>query len=346
MKRSAHLPERNFKFHFRVRFYIIVMSEFIATIGVSLLIAAGVNSLFGISIEFPAWAWVLVISAIIGGTATNFIVRAFIKPIDTLGKAMRRVAKGDLSVRLEPTGSLKEIKDINSNFNLMVDDLAANEKMQADFISSVTHEFKTPITAIEGYATLLQDKSLGDDERDEYIQKILSGTSRLSSLVGSLLLLSKLENGAILQNKSSFRLDEQIRSAIVALETKWNAKQIDIDADLAIINFVGYESLLYHAFLNLIDNAVKFAQNGSVITLRLWKFGNTINFLIEDVGEKIPESDLERIFERFYQSDSSHSAEGNGLGLVLVKQIVEGAQGNVVAKNTNNGVRFTVSLPQ
>ncbi len=346
MKKSAHLPERTFKFHFRVRFYIILMSEFIATIGISLLVAAGLNSLFDISIEFPAWAWVLIVAAIIGGTATNFIVRAFIKPIDTLGKAMRRVAKGDLSVRLEPSGSLKEIKDINSNFNLMVDDLAANEKMQSDFISSVTHEFKTPITAIEGYATLLQDKSLSDAERDECIQKILSGTSRLSGLVGSLLLLSKLESGTIPQNKREFRLDEQIRSAIVALETKWNAKQIDIDADLAVINICGYEPLLYHVFLNLIDNAIKFAQNGSVITLRLWKFGDNINFSIEDIGEKIPESDLKHIFERFYQADSSHSAEGNGLGLALVKQIVDGERGTVSAKNTDTGVRFTVILPQ
>ena len=346
MKRSARHPDHTFKFHFRVRFYIIVMSEFIATIGISLLVAAGLNSLFGISVEFPAWAWVLIVAAIIGGTATNFIVRAFIKPIDTLGKAMRRVAKGDLSVRLEPSGSLKEIKDINNNFNLMVDDLAATDKMQSDFISSVTHEFKTPITAIEGYATLLQDKTLGDDERDEYIRKILSGTSRLSSLVGSLLLLSKLESGAIPQNRRDIRLDEQIRSAIVALETKWNAKQIDIDADLADIVVCSYEPLLYHVFLNLIDNAIKFAQNGSVITLRLWRFDDSINFSVEDIGEKIPDEDIKRIFERFYQADSSHSAEGNGLGLALVKQIVESERGTVSAKNTDKGVRFTVTLPQ
>lgn len=344
MKRSENLQGYSFKFRFKIRFYFVIMTEFIATVGVSLLAAAGINSLFGISVDFPAWAWMLIISAIIGGTATNFILRVFIQPIDTLGKAMRRVAKGDLSVRLEPKGSLKEIKDMNSNFNLMVDELAAGENMQADFISSVTHEFKTPITAIEGYATLLQDKALSDAEKDEYIQKILSGTSRLSGLVGSLLLLSKLESGAIPQNDTTFRLDEQIRSVIVALETKWGAKGIDIDADLAEITISGNEAMLYHVFVNLIDNAIKFANHGTTVTLRLWRFGESINFAVEDIGEKIPEDELSRIFDRFYQADSSHSSEGNGLGLALVKRIIAESGGEISAQNTENGVRFVVKM--
>lgn len=345
IKDSKHLQEYTFKFRLKIRFYFIIVTEFITTVGISLLIAAGINSLFGITVDFPSWAWMLIISAVIGATATNFVVRALIDPIDKLGKAMRKVAKGDFSVKLEPKGTLKEITDMNTNFNLMVDELSANENLQSDFMSSVTHEFKTPITAIEGYATLLQDSSLTDDERNEYIQKILSGTSRLSSLVGSLLLLSKLENGVIPQAKTSFRLDEQVRSAIVALETKWGAKGIDIDADLAEITINGYESMMYHASLNLIDNAVKFASSNSVITIRLWRFGGYVNFSVEDVGEKIPESDLERIFDRFYQADSSHSGEGNGLGLALVRRIVDGMNGNITVSNTHQGVRFVVTIP-
>lgn len=241
---------------------------------------------------------------------------------------------------------LKEVKDIYDSFNLMVKELGATETLQTDFISNVSHEFKTPINAIEGYASLLQEHQQTQEEQNEYIEKILFNTRRLSSLTGNILLLSKINTQSIKPQRTSFRLDEQVRQAILALEQKWTEKNIDLDVELDKIQYSGYEYLLFHVWTNLIDNAIKFDPPDGMICLRMRQSGGSVIFTIEDNGPGINPEEQERIFHKFYQSDSSRKMDGNGLGLSLVKQIVELSGGAVCVENLPEaGCRFTVQLP-
>ena len=228
----------------------------------------------------------------------------------------------------------------------MVKELGATETLQTDFISNVSHEFKTPINAIEGYASLLQDHQQSQAEQDAYIEKILFNTHRLSTLTGNILLLSKINNQSIHPQRTVFRLDEQVRQAIVALEQKWTEKDIDFDVELDKISYSGYESLLIHVWSNLIDNAIKFDPHGGMIALRLRQEDGFAVFTINDNGPGVAPEDQERVFHKFYQSDSSRVMDGNGLGLPLVKKIVEFSGGTVTLENLPEaGCRFTVRLP-
>ena len=234
-----------------------------------------------------------------------------------------------------------------TGFNLMAHELSATEILQTDFVSNVSHEFKTPISAIEGYSTLLQGGENLDETQREYIDKILFNTRRLSSLVGSILLLSKLENQQIPTNRTTFRLDEQIRQSIVALETQWESKMIEFDVELDRIMYLGNETMLRYVWDNLISNAVKFSPIGGEVKLRLTRQGGELVFTIEDRGPGLTEEAKNHIFDKFYQADSSHKQEGNGLGLTLAKRIVSIENGKITVENCRSGgCRFTVILEE
>lgn len=298
-----------------------------------------------LGVSFAAWQALVVlgISALLGSLLTGLVNRLFFAPISRLGQAMGQVAKGNFRVRLEEPQRFRELQQICENFNLMAQELGTTEILQTDFVSNVSHEFKTPINAIEGYATLLQGCEGVTPEQQVYVEKILFNTRRLSKLVGNILLLSKVDNQAIQSQKRNFSLDEQIRQVIVALEPEWVAKDIDLDVNLEPVCYFGDDRLLSHVWSNLIGNAIKFSPQGGYVGITLRKEGTV--FTVEDRGPGIPPESLERIFHRFYQSDSSHQAEGNGLGLALVKQILTTLGGQVEVENLETGCRFTVKLP-
>ena len=277
---------------------------------------------------------------------TTVLGKKIFNPIQKLGEAMDRVAGGDFEVRLDDKHGFKEIREIYGNFNLMVRELHSTEILQTDFVSNVSHEFKTPINAIEGYATLLQgEDNLLLDEKNKYIEKILFNTKRLSKLVGNILLLSKVDNQSIQTKQSTFRIDEQIRQSVVLLESEWAKKEIDFDVDLEVAEYTGNENLMLHVWSNLLGNAIKFSPQNGFIGIKLKKRDGGIIYMITDNGPGIPEDMQKHIFDRFYQSDSSHKEEGNGLGLALVKQIVELSGGKVEVENIPGaGCRFTVTL--
>ena len=259
---------------------------------------------------------------------------------------MEQVADGDFSVQLETKSSAKEIQEIYSGFNMMTQELSATEVLQTDFVSNVSHEFKTPINAIEGYATLLQGSDSPDGDREVYVEKILYNTKRLSDLVGSILLLSKIENQSIPDKQTRFRLDEQIRQSILALEGAWTQKDVEFDVDLESLEYVGNEVLLRHVWDNLISNAIKFGPQGGLITLKLKKEVGKLVFTVEDEGPGLTDEAKKHIFDKFYQADSSHKQDGNGLGLALVKRILHISGGEISAENITDkgGCRFTVVL--
>lgn len=334
------------KVSLRVKFFLICMMEFIAVVLLSELAGWLLRRWLGVTLDIPIFVWAILFNVVVGGVITNYITHSFIDPITRLGAAMKEVAGGNFQITAQCCSKLKEVNDIYASFNLMVQELAATETLQTDFISSVSHEFKTPINAIEGYASLLQDHQQSTEEQQIYIEKILYNTHRLSALTGNILLLSKINNQTIKPQRTGFRLDEQIRQAIVALEQKWTAKDIDFDVELDKIQYSGYESLLSHVWSNLIDNAIKFDPQGGMIALRLRQSGDCAVFTIDDNGPGVPPQEQERIFHKFYQVDNSREVSGNGLGLALVRQIVSFSGGTVAVENLPEaGCRFTVTLP-
>ena len=330
----------------RFWFTLICMLEYIVVALLAELTAWLIKRWLGITVAAPVFVWAVLFSVIFGFVITNFTLRVFFDPVSKLEKAMRAVAGGNFKVTAETDSRIKEVLSLYSSFNMMVKELSATETLQTDFISSVSHEFKTPINAIEGYASLLQDHQQSQAEQDAYIDKILFNTRRLSTLTGNILLLSKINAQSIHPQRVSYRLDEQVRQAIVALERKWTDKDIDFDVELDEIEYSGYESLLIHVWTNLIDNAVKFDPHGGLILMRMRREDGNAVFTIEDDGPGIPEGDEERIFHKFYQSDNSREMDGNGLGLALAKQIVELSGGTISVENLPTaGCRFTVKLP-
>lgn len=267
----------------RIRFILMIMLELICVSLISWL----VMDVLHIS-DVPYIVWIILASVIAGGVLNNFLSIRYFGPVLKLEKAMQQVAEGDFSVRLKTGKQLKEIQDIYSNFNLMVQELEATEILQTDFVSNVSHEFKTPISAIEGYATLLQDSDMPiSKEQEQYIDKILLNTRRLSHLAGNILLLSKIEHQAIQTRQNWYRLDEQIRQSIVMMEPKWSEKEIEFDVDMMDVEYLGNENLICHVWDNLLSNAIKFSPCGGTIYIRMMPEGEKIRFSIENEGPQI-----------------------------------------------------------
>ena len=315
----------------------------------STVVASAVSTLIDWFVQSDSKILVLIqlniISLGVALFASRFLSLHFFSPVKTLLEAMRKVSQGDFSVKISTKSASPEIKELISGFNMMTDELESTEILQTDFVSNVSHEFKTPINAIEGYATLLQSTENIDDTENEYIEKILFNTRRLSSLVSNILLLSKIENQSIQTHREKFSLDEQIRETIVALEQGWTEKDIYLDVELENIDYFGTETMMYHIWSNIIGNAIKFSPRGGNIKIKLFKEDEHIVFTVEDEGPGLSEQTQKHLFDKFYQEDSSHKQDGNGLGLALVKKLVTMSDGEVFAENIDNvGCRFTVKL--
>lgn len=295
---------------------------------------------------FTVLAGISVLSLLLGTAITVILSGNIVRPVNALSTAMQRVANGDYDVKLETKSNFEIIRRVYSDFNHMVDELNAVETLRNDFVSNVSHEFKTPLSSIEGYAMLLQDESLSAEARSEYTERIVVSTRRLSTLVSNILMITKIENQTMPFTLSSYRVDEQVRQSILLLENKWSEKNIGFEMDMDSIEFCAVEGLLGNVWSNLIDNAIKFSPEGEIIYISLKEKDDMLSFKIANRGEPMSGETLKRIFEKFYQGDTSHKCEGNGLGLALVKKIVRVHGGSVSAVNTEDGlIEFTVNLP-
>ncbi|MBE5932408.1 MAG: HAMP domain-containing histidine kinase [Lachnospiraceae bacterium] len=325
-------------------FTILVLVEFIFTIAFASFVQWILESVLQITI--PTTLFLLLVGAFMGSAIAFLVNRIFFEPIQKLKDGMNDVSDGDFTVKIDTNSPINEVRELYDSFDLMVKELSATEILQSDFMSNVSHEIKTPVNAIEGYAMLLESEEITPEEQQEYVEKILFNTKRLSELVGNVLLLSKIDNQAIPKNEKKFRLDEQIRQSIMQLETKWTEKDIELDVELERTEFIGNATLLIHVWDNLINNAIKFNNHGGTVKLRLSSNADRVTFTIEDNGPGVSEDAIKHIFDKFYQADSSHRQEGNGLGLALVKRIVDLYEGDIKAENLpDTGCRFTVVLP-
>ncbi len=345
-KSQKSAPAKRSKFNYGFIFSSAAVVGSLLSTALAMFIVWLLNRRFVVWLGMPYTIRVLLICILSGAAIAVGLSKIFVSPMMKLGDAMRKVAGGDFSVRLDCSSRMRDVREVYGSFNTMVKELGNTETLQTDFVSNVSHEFKTPINAIEGYASLLQDTQLTDEQKNAYIDKIIFNTRRLSDLVGNILLLSKVNNQTISPKTSTFRLDEQVRQSILALESKWENKEIEFDIDLDEIEYTGYENLLSHVWLNLIDNAVKFSPQDGQIRIRLKQLDGSVTFSIWDNGLPIPEADIDRIFNKFYQGDNSHAAEGNGLGLALVRKIVAAAHGTInVTSSEDAGTEFVVALP-
>lgn len=328
----------------RKSFFSSLIIGFAITLPIEISLALIAKYLLDVQISILNLLWIAAVSILVGNFTTSLIVKRFIKPITNLSSAMTKVAQGNFETQIETESKIEAIQDMYTNFNLMVNELNATETLQSDFVSNVSHEIKTPVTAIEGYATLLQDSTDSEAEK-EYVNKIITNTKKLSDLVGNILLLSKVDNKTIQARKTTYRLDEQVRQAIVMLEPKWSEKNIEFEVEMQEVEYTGDEGLMFHVWNNLIDNAIKFSPENGLVRITLNRSEDKTVFTVDDEGCGINEEEIKHIFNKFYQSDSSHKAEGNGLGLALVKNILTLCGGETEVENKENGgARFTVTL--
>lgn len=333
------------KFSLRTRLTVLVGCVVLVSIFCAFGISKLLEWLLPSSTNIPLLIQLNIFSLIIALIATRFLSKMFFDPIKELRIGMQQIADGNFDTRLETNSTSNEIQEVFAGFNMMAQELSSTEILQTDFVSNVSHEFKTPINAIEGYTMLLQSTDNIDEVENEYIEKILFNTKRLSSLVSNILLLSKIENQSIQTHQERFGMDEQIRESIVALEAAWAPKDIEFDVDLDDVDYYGNENIMHHVWSNIIGNAVKFSPRGGQVKIRLRKKEGKILFVVEDSGPGISDEAKKHLFDKFYQADTSHKEEGNGLGLALVKRILTLAGGEISAENIETGgCRFTVTL--
>lgn len=288
---------------------------------------------------------VLVICAGIGSILMLLAVTHITKPVKRLTRATQEVAKGNFDISVEYDAQ-DEIGQLTHNFNLMTNELKNMEYLRKDFVSNVSHEFKTPIASIRGFAQLLKTKDLTKEEFDEYTDVIIDESTRLSKLSENLLRLSRLEKQVIPTQNAEFSLDEQIRKTLLLLEREWSAKELELDIDLDTVTYSGNEEMMQQIWINLLSNAIKFSHLHGTLCVRLKKEKGQVRSQISDTGVGIAADAIPRIFEKFYQGDASHSKEGNGLGLAIVRQIVESCGGTISVESTEGkGTTFTVLLP-
>lgn len=292
----------------------------------------------------------VLIASLIGAFLIGIFKKVYFdKPIRTIADAAKKVAEGDFSVRIPPhrnDGKKDNIEVLIEDFNTMAQELTTIETLKTDFIANVSHEIKTPLSVTQSYAAAIQDNNLSSEERYEYGKTIVEASKKLTELVTNILKLNKLENQEILPVSEPYALDEQLRECVLNYEELWDKKNITLvgdDIDEVTVNCD--RTLLELVWNNLISNAIKFTDEGGTITLTLKKENDFVVVFIKDTGFGMSEETAAHVFDRFYQGDPSHSTEGNGLGLALVKKVMTLIDGEISVKShMREGTTITVKL--
>ena len=273
----------------------------------------------------------------------------FVRPIQRMINAMKELENGNFTVRLDHSKNgytPRELREFEQSFNKTAEELGGTEILRKDFINNFSHEFKTPIVSISGFADLLLEEQLPPEDQKEYLTIIRDESKRLADLAANILTLNRIESQTILTDKQPFALDEQLRQSVLVTQQKWRQKTLDFDVETVPAEYTGSEALLKEVWLNLLDNAAKFSPEGGQITLRLRKEAGALVAAVTDHGEGMDAECQKHIFEQFYQGDSSHTTQGNGLGLSMVKKVLELHGGSIrVDSAPGQGSCFTVTLP-
>ena len=286
-------------------------------------------------------------SLIIAVPATVIIVNATNKTVAEVNYHFQRVADGDFTTKAEVKSKNAYVVDLVSSFNKMVDQLNSVAIMKNDFISTFSHEFKTPMVSIKGYAELLQGAENLTEEQQEYVKIIISESKRLSNLAEKVLMLSKIDSQVIIPNKTEFLVNGQLEECILLLDGVLQEKNIELSSNLKRVKINADAELIEEIWINVLGNAVKYTGENGKIEVACCKKGKNAVITIKDNGVGMSEETLSKAFEKFYQADGQHSNDGIGLGLTLCKKIAETFGGSIeVESELNVGTTVTITLPQ
>lgn len=330
---------------------VIVFLILICAVGLAVLIVAlvkGADVIFQAGQPWVGTAFVLaaVVSLLMGVIIALVSSYLTMRPVRKVTDAMDDLAKGRFETRLE-LGGFEEARRISESFNKMSRELGSIETLRADFVNNLSHEFKTPIVSLRGFAKLLRDPALPEAERQEYLDIIIRESSRLADMADNVLALSRLEHRTIVPPPEEYDVTEQIRRCILLLESKLARRHLEIETDLQECMLRGNAELLYQVWVNLLDNAVKFSREGGHIRVTLRQGKAFVQIAIADEGCGIPAEGLSHVFDRFWQADRSRATEGSGVGLAIVRRVMDLCGGSVAVESVEGeGSTFIVTLPR
>ena len=329
---------------------IMFLSEILVSILMYLLLQT--ELLFRTDNTIPSSALVVITALfanfIVGILLSVPLSRYPLKPINELINKLNLLAAGKYKTRIQTEGISSKYPafvELADSFNTLANELEHTEMLREDFINNFSHEFKTPIVSIAGFAKLLRKGNLSTEEQKEYIQVIEEESLRLSNMATNVLNLTKVENQTILTDTTTYNLSEQIRACILILEKKWEKKQLSFSVDFDEYTITANEELLKQVWLNLIDNAIKFSPKDSTIWIDITQNIDLTIISITNKGSSIKPEHQKRIFHKFYQADESHAKEGNGIGLSIVKRVVELHGGEILLNGQNDHTTFVIKLP-
>ena len=288
-------------------------------------------------------------SLVCGTLIALFLGSVPLRSMNKMTEGLHRLASGDYKAHIEPKGFLymiAPVRDMVESFNATAAELEGTEMLRSDFINNFSHEFKTPIVSIAGFAGLLKQGNLSREEQLEYLDIIESESRRLAQMATNVLDMTKVENQTILTDVTTFNLSEQLRTCVLLLERKWETKNLEMNLELEEHMISGNQELLKHVWVNLLDNAIKFSPEGQTVEISAAEEEGRIAVSICNTGSFIPKEQQEAIFRKFYQADRSHNTEGNGIGLAVVKRVVELHSGAVRVESEPAYTKFLVTLPK
>lgn len=325
----------------------IAVLSFMVLLGMAALTVALVNVLANrLQFEVYTITYVALVGfAVVLSTATTVVFYIMAKKAQKLIDGLSRVAAGDYSAEIDYRRG-DTFTRVYKNFNKMTAELRSVKSLRDDFVHNFSHEIKTPLFSIQGFANLLLEGGLTEEEERKFLTIISVEAGRLGQLADSILLLSKLENQQLLGERTPLKLDAEITDCIIMLEREWDGKHIEIETDLAPVKLEGDGAMLRQVWINLLSNAIKFTPEGGKIEVGLKREGDFAVVKIKDSGMGIAAEDLPRIFEKYYRSASASGTEGNGLGLAICKRVCALAGGDISAESElGKGSTFTVRLP-
>lgn len=345
MRRNKKKPIKNFK----MLFILVIGLVLVSTVGIIALLAYIFNLTELLTIyldEDLGWFVILIwiVSSILIGLVVSFgFGQIIMKPLNRIVEGMNMLADGiyEVSIDFGEKSALKELADC---FNKLAMELKSNEMLSSEFINNFSHELKTPLVSISGLISLMKQKNFPESKRKEYLQIIEEEANRLASMTTNILSLSKIENQNIVTDKEEFNFSEQIRNCVLLLEKKWAKKKIELSMDFEEFMVIANMDLLKQMCLNLIDNAIKFAYDNTTLFINLYEKDEYMVFEVENEGDELSEEEIKKIFHKFYRGERQNYVEGNGIGLSIVKKIVELHNGDIKVESSNGKVKFIIRL--
>ncbi len=354
MKKKVHFPRWTRGLHHWIVFFCLAafvttcgLMLFVSTLSVSLDITFTREHLkTAAKLTFANVLFISLLFTLVDSLRRWLMVR---RPVRRILAAAEKIAQGDFSVRLRPMGTFLSDDGFNqiiACFNKMAAELAGTETLRADFIANVSHELKTPLAVMQNYGTMLQEPGLSEEKRMEYAKGVTEAARRLAVLITNILQLNKLENQQIFPDLTEYDLGEQLCECLLQFENEWEKKGITIETDIADgVTYYADASLMSLVWNNLFSNAIKFTENGGSVYVSLRQKGAQIEAVVRDTGCGMSREVGRRIFDKFYQGDTSRAEQGNGLGLSLVKRVVDIVHGEIRVESVlGKGSTFTVTL--